>query len=643
MFTETGPTLKTACGKPVAASGRCVLKVNLNGTVKPFEFLVFPQCSHQMILGWDFFRATDAVIDCGKEELKLAEILPDNITSGKSDFSLFAKADYLIEANSAKQICTLNPDIEDVDEALIIGEDREDSKEHKTRSRITREKLKGVLGAELTSFEKEELLHLLEEFGDIFDINKKSRKSRCNAVKHRIETSDNAPIKQRPYRTSATERRAIENEVQRMLKEDVIQPSDRPWSSPVVLVKKKNGEWRFCVNYRRLNKITKKDVYPLPRIDDALDCLAGAKIFSMMDLKSGYWQIEVDDKDREKTAFVTSDGLYEFKVMPFGLCNAPATFERMMDTVLRGLKWNICLCYLDDIIVYAPNFQEHKLCLRKVLKCIQEPGLTLNSNKCSFVKKKLTILGHLVDEHGIYPDPQKTAAVTKFPVPENVSDKKNAKFSWGTPQKESFLTLKKLLTSGPVLGHFLPNAEAKIHSDASGYGAVLVQVQNGKERPLAYASRSLTAAEKNYSTTEKECLAVVWAISKFRPYLFGRPFTTVVTDHHSLCWLANLKDPSGRLARWALRLQEYDINIVYKSCRKHSDADSLSRKPLFESVVENCDEIPSLAAITDYRKEQLKDKHLKSIIRTLEKGDGYQSYQMRNNVLYKRNYDPMRQ
>jgi transposase InsO family protein len=733
MFNENGPMLKTASGKPIVASGRCVLRVNLNGTVRPFEFLVFPQCSHQMILGWDFFRATDAVIDCGNEELQLSEILPDSASPKQSDFPLFAATDYLIEANSARQICAINPEIQDANKAMITANKNlvnekelfipasivnvkdgycnvwvtncsrrtqliprkmniaclttietdaispltdkalEGYKGHKSRKRLTREKFKEIVDTGLTADEEHELLNLLEEFSDVFDLDRKSRTFRCNAATHKIDTGDNRPIKQRPYRISATERRVIRDEVQRMLKDDVIQPSNSPWSSPVVLVKKKNGEWRFCVDYRKLNKVTKKDVYPLPRIDDALDCLAGSKIFSMMDLKSGYWQIEVDDRDREKTAFVTSDGLYEFKVMPFGLCNAPATFERMMDTVLRGLKWNICLCYLDDIIVYAPNFQEHQIRLRKVLRCIRGAGLTLNSNKCAFGKKKLTILGHLLDQHGIYPDPQKIAAVAKFPEPESIADvrsflglcsyyrrfiknfadiakplhdllRKDAKFSWFTPQKESFSTLRKLLTSGPVLGHFLPDAETRIHADASGYGigAVLVQVQEGQERPIAYASRSLSAAEMNYSTTEKECLAVIWAISKFRPYLFGNPFT-IVTDHHALCWLANVKDPSGRLARWSLRLQEYDIKIVYKSGRKHSDADSLSRKPLVETVVENSDEIPFLAAITDYGKEQLKDKQLKSIIETLKRGDEYQSYQMRDGVLYKRNYDPMGQ
>ncbi|KAG8173610.1 hypothetical protein JTE90_008227, partial [Oedothorax gibbosus] len=228
-----------------------------------------------------------------------------------------------------------------------------------------------------------------------------------------------------------------------------------------------------------------------------------------MDLKSGYWQIEVDDKDREKTAFVTPDSLFEFKVMPFGLCNAPATFECMMDTVLRGLKWNICLCYLDDVIVYAPNFREHQQRLRKVLKCIQDAGLTLNSKKCCFGKKKFTILGHLVDAHGIYPGPEKVVAVEKFPIPQNITEvrtflglcsyyrrfirnfadiakplhellKKDVKFSWNLSQAISFTTLKKLLTGDPVLGHYLPHAKTLTHSDACGYGigAVLVQEQN---------------------------------------------------------------------------------------------------------------------------------------------------------------------
>ncbi|GFX33113.1 hypothetical protein TNCV_5042811 [Trichonephila clavipes] len=523
------------------------------------------------------------------------------------------------------------------------------------------------MSPELSDEQRNKLSELLRKFSGLFTKTDKLTATKTN-VKHRIFTGDHATINQRAYRVSPTERRIIHEEVQKMLDEGIVQPSESPWSSPVVLVRKKDGSWRFCVDYRKLNSVTKKDVYPLPRIDDTLDCLKGAKFFSSMDLRSGYWQIEIDEADREKTAFITPEGLYEFKVMPFGLCNAPATFERMMDNLLRHFKWTMCLCYLDDIIVFSETCEDHLIRLRLVLKCLQEAGLKLNSKKCLFAAQEVKILGHLVSSNGVRPDPDKIKAVRNFPTPKTIHDirsflglcsyfrrfikgfcylaeplqsllKSGVEFHWGPEEVEAFNSLKKALTSDPVLGMYDESASTEIHTDASGYGigAVLVQIQNNVEKVIAYASRTLTKAEKNYSTTERECLAIVWATNKFRPYIFGKHFT-VVTDHHSLCWLMNLKDPSGRLARWALRLQEHDFDVKYKTGKKHSDADALSRNPV-EEETETPDKFLAVTTSMNLAMEQKKDQDLAKL-KLLSNSSKNEEFRFIDGILCRKNFDP---
>ena len=286
----------------------------------------------------------------------------------------------------------------------------------------------------------------------------------------------------------------------------------------------------------------------------------------------------------------TSDGIFEFTAMPFGLCNAPATFQRLVDTVLGRLKWTIALAYLDDIICYSPDFESHLEHLALIFESISRARLKLKPSKCAFADNKLKYLGHIISEKGIEADPAKSRAISLFPTPKKVKDvqsftslcsyykrfvrnfsqiakpltkltESNTKFHWGPEQEKSFLALKSALTSPPCLSYPDDKLPVRVRTDASldGLGAVVQQLEpDGEWHPIAYASRGLRRYERNYSVTELECLAVVFAVERFRPYLYGKPFV-VVTDHCSLCDLLNLKNPHGRLAKWSLRLQPYEL------------------------------------------------------------------------------------
>ena len=207
-----------------------------------------------------------------------------------------------------------------------------------------------------------------------------------------------------------------------MLQDGVIRPSTSPWSSPIVMVRKKDGAWRFCIDFRKLNDVTHKDAYPLPRIDETLESLSGSTLFTTLDLASGYWQVELEEADKEKTAFSTAEGHFEFNVMPFGLTNAPSSFQRLMSCVLAGLTDEQCLIYIDDILVYSANFSEHLVRLRNVLQRIKNAGLRLNVSKCRFAQAKVQYLGHVVSAQGVEPDPAKIQAVATYPVPRNVKE-----------------------------------------------------------------------------------------------------------------------------------------------------------------------------------------------------------------------------
>lgn len=476
---------------------------------------------------------------------------------------------------------------------------------------------------DLSPHEVSRIRSLLEKFRSSFatsDIDI----GQTDMVRHRIDLVDNTPFKQRCRRIIPSMFEEVRNHLQQLLAAGIIQRSHSPWASNVVLVRKKSGALRMCVDYRQLNRQTIKDAYALPRVDEMLDSLAGNRFFSVIDMKSGYHQVELHEEHKERTAFTIGPlGFYEYTRMPFGLANAPATYQRLMEEVMGELHTRICYVYIDDVIVFAKTYEEHLHHLELVFERIADAGLKLAPDKCSLFKRKVKYVGHVVSENGIEPDPDKVEKVVNWPRPENPEDvrrflgfigyyrrfiknfsriarpltilmpaplktkgtrkkdREQRQWIWESEQEEAFQHLKNCLSGPPVVGY--PNFDLpfELHTDASllGLGAVLYQDQGGTKRVIAYASRGLSKAEKRYPAHKLEFLALKWAVTeKLSDYLNGRPFTAI-TDNNPLTYILTSAKLDATSQRWVAALGAYNFDIRYRPGTSNADADSMSRHP----------------------------------------------------------------
>ena len=436
---------------------------------------------------------------------------------------------------------------------------------------------------------------------------------RITVTEHTIRLTNGTPFKQRPRRLGAKADEAARAAVEAMIRDDIIEPCQSPWASPVVLAPKKDGKLRFCVDYRELNDRTIKDSWPLPHIADTLDRMAGHEWYSSLDMASGYWQVALRESDKPLTAFVTPHGQYQFKVLPFGLCNAPATFSRLVSRVMHGVPIDIASAYMDDVLDVANDVVTMIEHLDGLLKRFGDVGLKFGPEKCHFFQKQVKFLGHILSKNGISTDPAKMSAIQDWPRPTSVVQvqqfhgaaqyhrrfikgfadmardmmatihKEHETFEWTPEAEQSFVNLKAALKDTVTLAHPREDHPFVLDTDASntGIGAVLSQIINGEERPIAFYSRSLTPAARNYCVTRRELLAVVWALEHFRPYLWGRRFQ-LRTDHASLLWLKSFREPPGQLARWIELLTQFDYTMEHRAGVKHVNADTMSRRPCAE-------------------------------------------------------------
>lgn len=462
----------------------------------------------------------------------------------------------------------------------------------------------------LNKEERNSIHRICAKYADIF-LLENDPVTVTNIIKEIITLKkDIRPVYVKPYRLPHSQKNEIDRQISKMLADGIIEETKSNWSSPLLLVPKKgtsgSSRSRVVIDYRLVNKQLEDDRFPLPNITEILDSLSGSFYFSHLDLSQGYYQVELDPSCRKYTAFTTGKSQYQMTRLPMGLKKSPSAFSRVMTIAMSGLNYESCFVYLDDLIVFGNNLQNHNQNLVKVMNQLRQVNLKLNPANCEFLKDRLLYLGHEISSSGVFPDKSKITAVLNYPIPKNTNEckkfvafinyyrkfipkfakiayplnklsRKSVEFKWDENCQKSFDELKEALINPPVLEYpdFSPSNTFKLTTDASGYaiGAVLSNCNN---KPIAYASRALNPAEIKYPITHKELLSITWAVNHFRPYLYGRKFE-IYTDHRPLIYLFGMNNPSSRLTKFRLILEEYDFTIHYVKGNDNSVADALSR------------------------------------------------------------------
>ena len=489
---------------------------------------------------------------------------------------------------------------EDTESEVRLGNDQQPIK-------LQNSQILNDLGTKLSHLplaQRKELAEVITQYREVFpDVP-----SKTNLIEHDVDVGDSAPIKQHPYRVSPMKKELLDKEVQYMLKNDIIEESQSNWSSPCILVPKHDGGFRFCTDFRKVNDKTKSDSFPIPRIADCIDQIGNAKFVSTFDMLKGYWQVPLTQRAREISAFVTPSGLYQYKVMPFGMKNAPATFQRMVNKLVRDIDG--CEGYIDDVVIFSDNWSDHIRQIERFFQIMREAKLTINLMKSEFGKATVKYLGHIVGQGQERPLDAKIQTIVKYPIPTsrkelarflgmagyyrnfclNFSEiaapltnllSKKVKFVWTDDCQLAFDKVKLLLQKSPVLKSPDYEKPFKLIIDSSdvGTGSVLVQeASDGLDHPVSYFSKKFLKYQKNYSVVEKETLGLVLALEHFDVYLGSTPFKIkVYTDHNPLTFLKTMKNKNQKLVRWSLALQEYNLEIQHIPGSENVVADALSR------------------------------------------------------------------